>query len=253
MPLAALAGGLRASVASVVEEAAAGAPAPFRSLLLAAAGSSLDGGDCPLLACGSAAWCGSRADIATPVAVAASLLRAAMNCNSGLQGLPGSGWRDGSTPESDLLLAGDALIPMALEHLAASGGIHSAPLVRDAARVCSSILERRSAGLDAWAQRGEGATAPLLCRRYDEKLAEFASKGGARLAGAPPRLLDDAALIGLRVGRAADLIAEGGPHGSPDASVLLDEALSLVGSGPEGELLRRIIDSVWGSDLFRDL
>jgi hypothetical protein len=41
-----------------------------------------------------------------------------------------------------------------------------------------------------------------------------------------------------------------GGSAAEEASAILDEALNLVGNGPEGSIYRQIVDSIWGADLF---
>ena len=72
-------------------------------------------------------------------------------------------------------------------------------------------------------------------------------------------MLDDAARIGLGIGTAFEIIQSGnlapdgragGRPAAEEAVVLLDEALRLVGDGPEGDLYRQVAGSVWWTDLF---
>lgn len=255
---------LDAAVDSVLGEGFGGAPPEFRrvaSRVVEACHGPFPG----LLACAASRWCGAGPEAGLPAAVAAVLLRAALLGHAALPEFSGffsdSGLAE-EAGEADTLLAGDALIPLALEHLAASGGVHSTLLVRDAVRALSGegVLEGFSLELDLAATgRPDVSEEGGTWRVHAGKLARFASQGGARLAGGTPQLLDDSARIGLCMGLAMDIV-QGNPYPSrrarsrgastAEASVLLDEALGLIGNGPEGDLYRQLIDMVWGEDLF---
>jgi geranylgeranyl pyrophosphate synthase len=258
---------LDAAVTSVLEDGCRNAPPEFLAVISAAVEQGR--GPMPgLLACAASRWCGSSPDAGLPVAVATVLLRSAILSHAGLPGFsgyfPGSSL-GGRTGEADALLAGDALIPMAFGHLASAGGVHATLLVQDAVRTLGGegILEGYSLELDLGAGAGRDISEEgSIWRVHAGKLARFASRGGARLAGASLQLLDDAARIGLCTGLAIEMIqgcacpsrrrlARG--SSTAEVSMLLDEAIALVGNGPEGDVYRLLIASAWGEDLFRDV
>lgn len=262
-PLNQLTPRLDAAVDSALDEGFRGAPGDLRRIALSAV-DRVRGPFPGLIACAASRWCGSGPEAGLPAAVAVVLLEASLECHCSLPGFSGL-FTDsdlaGEVGEADALLAGDALIPLALEHLAANGGAHSTLLVRDAVRSLAGegVLEGLSLELDLAAGGRDGFSEGGPWHVHAGKLARFASQGGARLAGASPQMVDDASRIGLCVGLAMDIV-QGSPYpsrgGRPkatstaEASVLLDEALGLIGNGPEGDLYRQLIDLVWGEDLF---
>jgi hypothetical protein len=249
-----------------VDECSAGAPAAFVEVLRRCVRSTAGTVESSLLACASSAWCGATAETGMPVAVAAQILRSAIAAHAALPGFDLEPhlhplWRDHG--QSSAILAGDALIPLAFLHLARTCGAHSSLLVQDAALALGGggILAGLSLELDlAAGEAGRPLPPSGVFRLHGGRLAQFAASGGARLAGAPREMLDDAALAGYKTGLALDMLTRdsAGPGqtisrtASAEASTILDDALSIVGSGPEGELFRRIIDAVWDHSGNRD-
>lgn len=270
---------LKASLDRAVEEAIAGRASDlspeFAEVLRMAVRTAAPSDDCSLLACGAAAWCGAAPDSVMHVAVASRLLRAALLCHVTLPGFEGPAkqtagrefWRIAG--EADALLAGDALVPLALEILASCGSRHALILLGDAVKALGSqgILAGYSMELDLAARTpeepGEGQAgherppsldSGAVRRMHSGRLAGFASASGALEAGASRETADEAFLIGLMAGRASDLLAgcvlsrqsaQARQEAETEASALLDEALGRVGDSPEGDLLRRIMETIW--------
>lgn len=288
---------LRASLDRAVEEAVAGRASSlspeFAEVLGKAVRTAAPFDDCSLLACGAAAWCGAPPDSVMHVAVASRLLRAALLCHVTLPGFEGIVRQDAGREawrilgEANALLAGDALVPLAIEILASCGSRHTLTLLGDAVRALGSqgILAGYSMELDstvrAREEPGEGDDGPgrppsldsgAVRRMHSGRLAGFASASGALEAGASREVAGEAFLIGLMAGRASELLSGCMPsrqslqarqEAEAEASALLDEALGRIGSAPEGDLLRRIMETIWtkrgetpangSGDLFGDL
>jgi hypothetical protein len=247
------------SIEQAVDDCSTGAPAGFVEVLRKCIRSTAGALESSLLACASSTWCGATAETGMPVAVAAQVLRSALSAHASLPGFDLEPhvhplWREHG--QASAILAGDALIPLAFHHLTKTCGAHSSLLVQDAALALGGggILAGLSLELDL---SDSSVTRPLphsgVFRLHGGRLAQFAASGGARLAGAPREMLDDAALAGYKAGLALDMLTRdsSGPGrtisrtASAEASTILDDALSIIGSGPEGELFRRIIDAIW--------
>jgi hypothetical protein len=254
------------SMEQAVDDCSAGAPTGFVEILRKCVRSTAGTVEPSLLACASSAWCGATAEAGMPVAVAAQILRSAISAHASLPGFDLEPhvhplWKDHG--QASAILAGDALIPLAFLHLARACGAHSSLLVQDAALALGGggLLAGLSLELDL-ADGSVGRPLPPsgVFRLHGGRLAQFAASGGARLAGAPREMLDDAALAGYKTGLALDMLTRDstGPGqtisrtASAEASTILDDALSIIGSGPEGELFRRIIDAVWDHSGNRD-
>ncbi len=266
---------LRSALDRAVEEQISGRASElspeFAGVLRKAVRTAAQSDDCSLLACGSAAWCGAPPDSAMHVAVASRMLRAALLSHVTLPGFEGLAkqwagrevWR--SVGEANALLAGDALVPLALEILASCRSRHALVLLGDATRAMGSqgILAGYSMELEgalgtreekAGIERPPSLDSSAVRRMHSGRLAGFASSCGALEAGASREAAGEAFLIGLMAGRASELLAGCAPSRQPaqarqeaeaEASALLDEALGRIGAAPEGDLLRRIMETIW--------
>ncbi len=188
-----------------------------------------------------------------PVASAVALLSGAVCCHLGLEGMPLASAAAGEVCHDHgpvlSILAGDALVPMAMSILASECGRHSVMLV-DAAGVAMgatgvlgslSFLVRSMEG-DSVPMEDEGDQGLMGL----SPLARLAARGGALVVGAPEELADDLALAGLCTGRALDLLESDGPDREQlfEARSELDRARELVGSGDRARLFGQVIDAV---------
>ena len=206
-----------------------------------------------LLAPAAAVRCGGEPRDAIPVASAVALLSGAVCCHLGLEGMPLARAAAGEVCSKHgpvlAILAGDALLPMAMSVLSSECGRHSLMLV-DAAAVAMgttgvlgslSFLVRRMEG-DPVPVEDEGDQGLMVL----SSLARLAARGGALVVGAPEELADDCALAGLCTGRALDLLESDGPGREQlfEARAELDRARELVGSGDRARLFGQVIDAV---------
>ncbi len=224
--------------------------------LLAAMGSACLGrgmAQRALLAPAAAVRCGGEPRDAIPVASAVALLSGAVCCHLGLEGMPLARAAAGEVCRHHgpvlSILAGDALVPMAMSILASECGRHSVMLV-DAAAVAMGTTGVLGS-LSFLVRRMEGDPVPV----EDEgdqglmglsPLARLAARGGALVVGAPEELADDCALAGLCTGRALDLLESDGPGREQlfEARTELDRARELVGAGDSARLFGQVIDAV---------
>ena len=223
--------------------------------------------DSALLSCAAASHCGADPSAGLIPAVSALMLEAALASHLPVLGLVGGNRLLLDFDEATALLAGDALIPLALENLCGSGGLerHSALIVSDAVRAMGTIgaLARLSLEVeedDAAALkriREADGEMPLTVR---ECVARFASVAGARCAAASPDDLEDMAKLGLEIGRAAGMASLTGRicglfgirHGdlAAEARALLDSASSRLSPDPPDALARLLVARA--ADLMRE-
>ncbi len=266
--LAILCDRLSADCSRVVDDCCTRAPGEFRDALHRAVEGASGIVETSLAACASAAWCGADPLAGMPAATATHLIQAA--CCS-LLTLPGFDldlrtealWME--TGEATAILVADALIPAAMGHLAAKGGIHASELVRSAATALgrrvlqgySAELRLRTAGRSGWQEREE------TWRSHAGAMGRFSAGAGALLAGADRTMVEAAAGIGALIGEAAEVSVSGdvpsrGDRSREDPSMeaagLLERAVALAG-GPAAAVLferlgRSILESLRGADLF---
>jgi hypothetical protein len=240
---------------SVIRQSTAGCPERFRDAMLAAIEITRPL-EISLLACGAARWSGGAFEAGLPAAVAAHLLRAALVSHATLPGFESS-FASGAVPlcdrfdDSTAILAGDALIPLAVSHLVSNGGRHGTALVDDAMEAIGAQGVLAGISLE---QEGRISTltGDIEARElWAGSLARFAAVSGARLAGASERQMDQISLLGLESGRAWCMISSictGGGDGGKwqelhrESLSIFDDARILAGTGEEGYLLREIID-----------
>ena len=206
-----------------------------------------------LLAPAAARFCGADPADALPAAASVTMLSGAVGCHLGLEGMPLAGTSAGDICRKHgpvlAILAGDALVPMAMGVLAAECGRHSVMLVSAASVAMGTTGVLGSASLLA----GGSTSGDLPPELEDDQghmglspLARFAAWGGALLAGAAREMADDCALAGLHAGRALDVLESDGP--GPDrvfeARSELDRARELVGTGQRADLFAAVIDAV---------
>lgn len=246
-----------------LEEAALGAinraaidiPAPFQKALYSCVRHS-DHLEISLLACAASEWCGHPRTTGMPVAVAALMLRTGISVHLSL---PGFITMNNSVPDliekqDDVtaILAGDALLALAMEYLAENGGRHATRLLSEAVRATGAhgMLAGLSLKLDQ--QEGNISVIPDGRSTWEVtsgQIARFAAQGGALLAGASDTMLDDAAQIGLLTGRAWYLVekakfsSEKRNERSPlfEARTLMEQAETITGHGPEANLFHAIM------------
>lgn len=246
-----------------LEDAALGAinratidiPAPFQKVLQSCITHS-NHLEISLLACAASEWCAHPRDTGMPVAVAALMLRAGITVHLTLPGFTAM-----NDSNSDLLekqddvtaiLAGDALLALAMEHLAENGGRHAARLLAEAVRATGArgVLAGLSLKLDK--QEEDISVLPdgrSIWEVTSGQIARFAAQGGALLAGASDIQLDDAAQIGLLTGRAWYLVEKAKSASvkrdvrNPmfEARTLMEQAEAIAGHGPEAKLFHSIM------------
>jgi len=207
-----------------------------------------------LLACAASMWCGEDPEKGMPVAVASLMLRAGITVHLQISGF--SRRLDGFPVLLDdpdpacAILCGDGLIALAVEHLAANAGRRSHELITDAVEAIGSR------GVLAGLSLEMSSNSPLVLpdgRRTWEilsgQVSRFTSRGGALLARATGVMLDDAAMIGLLIGRARFLV-DGRRTPSMDslksrisieARTLAEQAEAITGHGPESALYSSIM------------
>ncbi len=230
-------------------------PAPFQKALQSCVTHS-DHLEISLLACAASEWCGHPRATGMPVAVAALMLRAGISVHLTL---PGFITAHDSIPdlleEQDdvtAILAGDALLALAMEHLAENGGRHAARLLVEAVRATGThgMLAGLSLKLDQ--QKEDISVVPdgrSIWEVTSGQIARFAAQGGALLAGASDTMLDDAAQIGLLTGRAWYLVEEAksssvkrdGRNPMFEARTLMEQAEAIAGHSPEADLFHSIM------------
>ncbi len=207
-----------------------------------------------LLACASSRWCGGDPLAGLPVAVATLFLRTGITVHLGTEGFPRIPGATAAEAMEDgkAVLAGDALIALAMERLVTDCGRHSTILVEEAVLAVGSrgVLSGLSLMLDEMNHRyapiPDGLTPVEL---YSGQLARFASYGGAVSAGATGLMLDDAARIGLLTGRARFLSCRAVEESNPSvrermesrAALDLEQARQMVGSGERGALFTALM------------
>ncbi len=207
-----------------------------------------------LLACAASMWCGEDPDIGLPIAVASLMLRAGITVHLQISGF--SRLLDGFPVLLDdpdpacAILCGDGLIALAVEHLAGNAGRRSHELITDAVEAIGSrgVL----AGLSLEMSGSSPLGLPDGRRTWEihsGQISRFASRGGALLARATGVMLDDAAMIGLLIGRARFLV-DGRRTPSMDgfksrisieARTLAEQAETIMGHGPEAALYSSIM------------
>ncbi len=208
-----------------------------------------------LLACGCSAWCGAEPEEGMPVAAASHLLMAAGSAHQLLPGLGGempgglSGALTDDIPMFTAVLCGDALIPLALGHLASECGRHAAQLVSEAVRAMGGggFLSGLCLDLDAAEGRLHHSEEEMPWEMSAGSLSRFAAMGGAMVAGAPEGRLGDAAEIGVLLGRAHLLRSGlsrpslGGRSRRAEAARLVELAMGIVEGTPGSSLLVSLI------------
>ncbi|MBD3370987.1 hypothetical protein GF402_11595 [Candidatus Fermentibacteria bacterium] len=211
-----------------------------------------------LLAPASARWCGRSPEEGLPVAVAVRFLTAFLYAHSCLPDVDRWPYGDPLPQDVDqasLILSGDAFPPMAVRHLYRTGGRHTVLLIEALvdSMGASGILAGLSLHLDC---RDGGGTELPEGREPGElhggRLAQFASKGGAVIAGGNTAEIDDCALAGLKIGLGMDVLVgmatdemlgpERRKELSLEATNHLDEAETIVGSGERSEIFRTLIE-----------
>jgi len=207
-----------------------------------------------LLACASARWCGADEKTGLPAAVASLLLKTAVSAHLETESLRGIFPGIKGNPDIDettLILAGDGLLALAMEYLAFSCGLHSSRLIFEAVQAVGArgMLEGLSLALDH--RKGKEVAVPdgrSIHELYSGQLARFASHGGAMLAGASDLMLDDAARIGVLVGRARFLARkaeESEPAIAKDlmfqAGNLTEQARSITGHDDDAALFHSLM------------
>lgn len=211
-----------------------------------------------LLAPAAAGWCGRPVEEGLPVAVAARLLTASIYAHCSLPEI--DCWPYGDVLREDVdpaavILAGDAFPAVAVRHMCRTGGRHSVLLIEALVETMGQggILAGLSLKLDSREGREtslpEGWELPQL---QGGRLAQFASKAGAVIAGGNEAEIDDCSLAGLKIGLGMDILAEMaadetmGPDRrkelSLEATSLLDDAETIVGSGERSVVFRELIE-----------
>jgi hypothetical protein len=222
-----------------------------------------------LVACAAAACCGSDPATGIPAAVASHLLQAALLSHVTLPGF-GLGvqaeplWA--GTGEASAILAGDALIPLAMRLLARTGFLGPG-LVREAA----AILGRQAlAGLSLELDlpgRAAPDRADEAWRTHAGSICLFAAGAGALAAGADGPAAGRARTMGLAFGRACTLLlmpscpsraGMGGQAALEAARALFREAVETAWSPAGARIAEALAERVLarsegGADLFEGI
>jgi len=207
-----------------------------------------------LLACAASMWCGEDPVKGMPAAVASLMLRAGITVHLQVSGF--SERLDGFPVLLDepdpacAILCGDGLLALAVEHLALNAGRRSHELITDAVEAIGSrgVL----AGLSLEMSGNSPSVLPdgrKVWEMLSGQVSRFASKGGALLAQATGSMLDDAAMIGLLIGRARFLVdGRRSPSmkgmkskAAIEARTLAEQAEAIAGHGPEAALYSAIM------------
>ncbi len=245
---------LCSEITSVISKSTDSRPERFRDAMLAAVDIARPL-EISLLACGAARWSGGTCEAGLTAAVAAHILRAALVSHATLPGFESSFAAGAASlceefDDATAILAGDAMIPLAVSHLVLKGGRHGTALVDDAMEAIGAMGILAGISLE---QEGRisALTGDVETRElWAGSLARFAAMSGARLAGASERQMDQISLLGLESGRAWCLISGIGTEEGAgerwqelhrEALSIFDDARILAGTGEEGLLLREII------------
>lgn len=209
-----------------------------------------------LLACASSRWCGSTEHVGMPAAIAALMLRAGITVHLEVSDFDGllHGLPQLLDERDDTLaiLAGDGLIALAIEYLAGNGGRHSTRLVAEAVKAVGA--GGMLTGLSLEVDKSDGVETEVpdgrsLLELYSGQLARFASHGGALLAGASDMMLDDAAQIGVLIGRARFLVNKAEYSENRNlkdglvfqAQILIEQAETIVGHRQNATLFNSLM------------
>ncbi len=186
-----------------------------------------------LLSCASAQWCGAHPEKGLP-ASAAVLFLAGATASHGVPAvgvsMPGlENYDAGGPPEAGRILAGDALLPLAVKvtcGLDAPGSLVLADLLLKSA---SEMLDSMSFGRHA-----------DMTGRWAGRLAGLAARMGAVASGAPAYSAETAALAGMEIGKAAaTLQLSPSRDGKYEAETMLKDAMGSLRPGEAG-LFREI-------------
>lgn len=246
--------GLRSSLAALLEEAfckeTSGLPEQWTERLRNSI--PLSGlWNLSLLSCASAQWCGAPAEKGLPSSAAVMLLAGATAAHAvpsvGVELPCLEGYDAGGPPEAGRILAGDAMLPLAVKMLCRLDAPLSLCLTDLVLNCAVGILEAMSFGSHS-----------LMTVSWNGRLASLAARMGAVTAGAPASQAETASLAGLALGRASAMLHLSGSRDSlVEAELMIRDALEPI--GPTGRLFHEIAGciSARGSgdqeDLFRGL
>lgn len=254
---------LKDTALDAVNRATMDIPAPFQKALQSCVTHN-DHLEISLLACAASEWSGHSRVTGMPVAVAALMLRSGISVHLTLPGFSAMNASNSDLLEKQddvtVILAGDALLALAMEYLAENGGRYAARLLAEAVRATGArgMLAGLSLKLD---QKEEDISIVPDGRSIWEvssgQIARFAAHGGALLAGASDMMLDDAAQIGLLTGRAWYLVEKSKCESVKrdernlmfEARTLMEQAEAIAGHGPEADLFHSIM---YLSDFFSE-
>lgn len=181
-----------------------------------------------LLSCASAQWCGAPPEKGLPASVAVLLLAG----STASHGVPAVGvsfpcledYDAGGPPEAGRILAGDALLPLAVKvicGLDAPGSLVLADLLLKSA---SEMLDAMSFGRHA-----------DMTGRWAGRLAGLAARMGAVASGAPAFSAETAALAGMEIGKAAAILSlSPSRDGKHEAQTMLKDAMGSLRPGNAG-------------------
>lgn len=181
-----------------------------------------------LLSCASAQWCGASPEKGLPASAAVLFLAGA----TASHGVPAVGvsipfledYDAGGPPEAGRILAGDALLPLAVKvicGLDAPGSLVVADLLLKSA---SEMLDAMSFGRHA-----------DMTGRWAGRLAGLAARMGAVASGAPAFSSETAALAGMEIGRAAAILhLSPSRDGKHEAETMLKDAMDSLRPGDAG-------------------
>lgn len=189
-----------------------------------------------LLSCASAQWCGAPASEGLSSAASVLLLAGATAAHA----VPSVGvvlpcleeYDGGGPPEAGRVLAGDAMLPLAVKILCrgdAPVSLHLTGLLMNSA---AGILEAMSFGSHS-----------LMTGSWNGRLASLAARMGTVSAGASPAYGETASLAGLALGRAAATLHLSSSRDSlVEAQLMIRDALEPIGR--EGRLFHQIAEDI---------
>lgn len=181
-----------------------------------------------LLSCASAEWCGASPEKGLPASAAVLLLAGA----TASHGVPAVGasmpcmedYDAGGPPEAGRILAGDALLPLAVRVICGLDAPGSLVLADLLLKSDSEMLDAMSFGRHA-----------DMTGRWAGRLAGLAARMGAVLSGAPALSAETAALAGMEIGKAAAILSlSPSRDGKHEAETMLRDAMESLRPGNAG-------------------
>jgi len=218
---------LSALVGEVVGEEVRGLPSAWENRLTAAV-PFRQVWHLSLLSCASAQWCGAPPEKGLPASAAVLFLAGA----TASHGVPAvgvtfpcmEGYDAGGHPEAGRILAGDALLPLAVRTICGLDVPGSLVLADLLLKSATEMLDAMSFGRHA-----------DMTGRWAGRLAGLAARMGAVVSGAPAFSAETAALAGMEIGKAAAILQlSPSRDGKREAETMLKDAMGSFSSGNAG-------------------